>query len=237
MEEAGMMNENIKFFKFENSNELVLELADNIAHNLQKEINEKGKASLLVSGGSTPKALFERLSTLEIDWRKVKISLVDERWVSPYDKDSNERLVRESLLINKASKANFISYFVDKKTVFESVDECETILKNELLPFCVVILGMGSDAHTASIFPNNIACGEAFSTKKLCFACTPQTAKHDRMSLSLSAIMSAKNIYLHFEGEEKQQIFEKALEGDNSREMPIRAILNQTTKQIEVYTA
>ena len=232
-----MMNENIKFFKFENSNELVLELADNIAHNLQKEINEKGKASLLVSGGSTPKALFERLSVLEIDWRKVNISLVDERWVSPYDKDSNERLVRDNLLINKASKANFVSYFIDKKTASESVDECEEILKKELFPFCVVILGMGSDAHTASIFPRNIACDEAFSTKKLCFSCTPQTAKHDRMSLSLSAIMGAKYLYLHFEGEEKQHIFEKALDGDNLLEMPIRSILNQTTKQVEVYTA
>lgn len=232
-----MMNENIKFFKFENAQELVLELADNIAHNLQKEINETGKASLLVSGGSTPKALFERLSTLEIDWRKVNISLVDERWVSPYDKDSNERLVREHLLINKASKANFVSYFIANKTTFESTKECEQIIKDALFPFCVVILGMGSDAHTASIFPNNPACDEAFSTQNLCFACTPETAQHDRMSLSLSAILNAKNIYLHFEGDEKQEVFAKAANGTNANEMPIRAILNQTTKQVEVYTA
>ena len=232
-----MMNENIKFFKFENAQELVLELADNIAHNLQKEINETGKASLLVSGGSTPKALFERLSTLEIDWRKVNVSLVDERWVSTYDKDSNERLVRENLLVGKASKANFVSYFIENKSAFESVEECEKIIKNDLFPFCVVVLGMGSDAHTASIFPNNSKCDEAFSTHSLCFACTPETAKHDRMSLSLSAILSAKNIYLHFEGEEKQEVFDQAVAGANIKEMPIRAVLNQTNKEVEVYTA
>ncbi len=118
------MSENIKLLEFNDKQELAFELADSIAHNLQKSINENGKASLLVSGGSTPKPLFERLSNLQIDWHKVNIALVDERWVSFAHPDSNEKLVRENLLQNKASRAKLISMKLNDDTAKNGQAKC-----------------------------------------------------------------------------------------------------------------
>ena len=121
------MSENIKLFEFANKEELVVEFADKIAHNLQKAVNENGKASLLVSGGSTPKPLFARLSNLEIDWNKIKIGLVDERWVEFVSNDSNARLVSENLIQNKASKAKFVGMKLSLDSPKQAEKECGEI--------------------------------------------------------------------------------------------------------------
>lgn len=216
--------------------ELIDALSLNIIANLEKAILEKGKASLIVSGGSTPKPLFEKLSSFDIAWDKVKVALCDERWINPKDKDSNEKLVKNSLLINFASKSQFISMYQEKIDIEDAQELCSDIYKKELFPFDVLILGMGNDGHTASLFPNNIKLKEAFEiNNRLCICMEPNDAPYKRMSLTKKAILSANNIYLHFEGIEKQNIYKKVLEGVDRYEMPIASILNQDKKIIEVY--
>ncbi|MCF6186212.1 MAG: 6-phosphogluconolactonase [Desulfobulbaceae bacterium] len=94
--------------EFSNRSTLAKSLADRIGELLTSGIRKNGRASLAVSGGSTPVELFERLSELDIPWAKVVITLVDERWVEPEAEDSNEHLVRTHLLKNKATAATFI---------------------------------------------------------------------------------------------------------------------------------
>lgn len=231
------MNENIKLFEFDNTDELVIEFADKIAHNLQKAVNENGQASLLVSGGSTPQPLFARLSNLEIDWNKIKIGLVDERWVEFVSNDSNARLVSENLIQNKASKAKFVGMKLSLDSPKQAEKECGEIYANELWPFDVVILGMGNDAHTASLFPKTKELQNAMTTDDICVATMPLDAQHERMSLSLKAILSAKNLYLHFEGEAKKEVFRQVISGADYNEMPIRAVVKQNQKEVEVYFA
>ena len=222
--------------QFLEQDELIDSLSLKIIDNLEKAILEKGKASLLVSGGSTPKPLFEKLSTFDIAWEKVKIALCDERWIDKSNKDSNENFVRNSLLTNFASKAEFISMYQENVDIEDAQNICSDIYRKELFPFDVLILGMGNDGHTASLFPNNIKLKEALETfDRLCICMKPSDAPYERMSLTRAAILSADNIYLHFEGEEKQRIYKKVLEGVNSYEMPISSILNQDKKIIEVY--
>jgi 6-phosphogluconolactonase len=223
---------------FSKQEDLTEALSQSILAQLQKAIETKGKASLLVSGGSTPKPLFEKLKQVPLDWEKVTVGLCDERWVPSSHADSNEQFVKELLLQEKASKANFVGMY----KVGMDADEAEEVCSQEmrkLQPFDVVILGMGTDAHTASLFPENEKLEEAFELKNqnLCISIEPKTAPHMRMSLTLSAILSAEHLYLHFEGKEKLSVYEKAISGADRHTMPIRSVLNQDIKDIEVYYA
>ena len=114
---------------------------------------------------------------------------------------------------------------------------CSKIYKKELYPFDLVILGMGNDAHTASLFPNNEKLKEAFdlNNEELCISIKPQTAPYERMSLTLKSILSATNIFLHIEGKEKIKVYNEALNSKDIYQTPISAVLNQSFKKVEVY--
>ena len=234
MEEVGTMT---NFKSFENKEQLLNKLSLSIVQMLQDAIRLNGKASLLVSGGSTPKPLFQKLSNIDIPWEKVVISLVDDRWVPSNHEDSNELLVKENLIQNFANKATFVGMYIDGKTAFQSDNDCSIKYEKEVFPFDVIVLGMGGDSHTASLFPNNEKLVEGYDleNKNLCISIKPTTAPHDRMSLTLQGILSAKNIILHIEGEEKLKVYEEALESNDIFACPISAVLNNKDKEIEVY--
>ncbi len=233
MEEVGTMN-SLKFFS--SKEQLLEELCFHISQILEEGINQNGSASLLVSGGSTPKPLFEKLSIIDISWEKVTIALVDERWVPNTNKDSNELLVKENLLQNKASKAKFVGMYIENKDVDKAQSEVSKKYKT-IYPFDIVVLGMGNDSHTASLFPNNKKLKEAYDleNENLCISITPDTAPYKRMSLTLGGILSAKNIILHIEGEEKLKVYEDALKSNDIFKTPISAVLNNKKTDVEVY--
>jgi len=228
---------NLHFHRFENDDLLAYSLACKVAENLQDALAKKGEASLIVSGGSTPKKFFHELSQIDLAWEKVKIGLCDERWVAPTHPDSNEKLVRENLMVAYASKATFIGMFIEGAEAHDAQNACTQKIKDLLFPFDVIVLGMGDDAHTASLFPHNPKLNEAFESNELCISIEPSTAPHNRMSLTRNVILSADHLYLHFQGEKKLSLYHQALESDRRLEMPICAILHQTTTPIEVYTA
>ena len=224
---------------FSEQEALIDALSQSILENLQKAIEEKGKASLLVSGGSTPKPLFEKLRKAVLDWDKVTVSLCDERWVDVSKEESNEHFVKKYLLQEEAAKAHFVGMYCEDTDIYTAQKLCTKKMKEMLFPFDVLILGMGTDAHTASLFPENIKLEEAFDLKNqnFCIAIEPTTAPYIRMSLTRWAILGAKHIYIHFEGEEKLAVYGDAITGDDMYKMPIRSVLNEDTKDIEVYYA
>lgn len=225
-----------KVHAYVSQEKLIGELSFNISKKLREAIKKRGHASLMVSGGSTPKALFKALSEHELMWENVTIGLCDERWVNPSSSDSNEYLVRQYLIQNKAATAHFIGMYREGDIeVAQGI--CHEQLQQLGTPFDVVILGMGSDGHTASLFPNNEKLQEAYNFKSnaLCVALTPSEAPYKRMSLTLPAIMSASSVFLHFEGDEKIAIYNQAICNHDYYKMPISAVLNQEDKEIEVY--
>ena len=228
---------NTNFYTFTNQKTLIEDFSKTIIDKLEKAIEKKGEAVLLVSGGNTPKPLFEKLRTFDISWNKVKIGLVDERWLDGKHEDSNAKLVKEYLLKDKASKALFIPLYQENLDPLKSIDICSTLVKNKLFPCDVLILGMGDDFHTASLFPNNekLKDGIDLNNEKYCVSMTPSTAKLTRMSLTLSSILKADNIYLHIQGKNKKEVYEKALKENDFLLSPISAVLKNEKKQIEVY--
>jgi len=224
---------------FQSQEALIEVLSKSIIDRLHEAIEERGKASLLVSGGSTPKPLFIKLREASLDWEKVTVGLCDERWIPSSNEESNENLVKRYLLKDKASKAKFIGMYNEYTDIQTGEKSCSQKMKQALFPFDVVVLGMGNDAHTASLFPDNVQLEKAFDldNEDLCIIIEPTTAPYMRMSLTRAAILSAKYIYLHFEGEEKLAVYGNVITGDDMYKMPIRSILNQDIKDIEVYYA
>ncbi|WP_133471095.1 6-phosphogluconolactonase [Paraglaciecola marina] len=220
--------------KFRTPEQLNLAFTRKISKLLRDGIEENGRASLIVSGGRTPAALFEALSKVSLAWDLVDISLADERWVDNGNDASNEKMLREKLLINNAVNANFFPLKTHHANANEAVQQCASNLQDIHTPFDVVILGMGEDGHTASLFPcsEQISEGLDLESGQSYIAVQPTTAPNQRMSLTLPALLNSQQIFLHLTGDSKKEVLDLALSGDNEMEMPIRAVLNNADVEL-----
>lgn len=230
---------NYEFVEFNNQSALVAELTARIGNTLIDAINTRGCASLAVSGGTTPVPMFEALSRVDLAWDKVVISLVDERWVDVSAHDSNENLVRSHLLKNKAAAARFIGMKTAALTVDEGEKECAERLQSIPMPYDILVLGMGGDGHTASLFPGaeKLVSAVDMSSGCICMGIAPVTAPHERMTLTLPAILNSRDIILHISSEEKRKVYEKAMSEGPLAEMPVRFVLQQARVPVTVYWA
>ena len=210
-----------------------------VADLLSAAISQKGSASIAVSGGSTPKGFFTALSNKDIDWQKVTITLADERWVEFDSKDSNTRLVHENLLKNNASAATFFHLRKESEFNQATLVKLNSDAKESLLPLDVLILGMGEDGHTASLFPcsEQILAALDIDNSDALMKVVPQTAPHERITFTYAHLVQSKNIILHVCGEGKKVVLEKALANNNQQEMPIRAFLQNPDINTQVYWA
>ncbi len=224
----------MELHKFDYLQEMEIMLAENISKELEASINQLGKASLLVSGGTTPKGLFKILSKKAIDWSKVTIGLVDERFVSNENETSNEKLVKENLLINLASKAKFLSMvhkIEDEKENLKLVNSAYSLFFNDLT---VSVLGMGEDGHTASLFPNDENSEKDLKSSKVEIISTfaPVNPKN-RISCSKSLILESKSLYLMLIGPSKIEVLDKAKQNN----FPISYFFRNENEELKVFFA
>ena len=204
-------------------------LATAIADRLREGVEQRGSASLVVSGGSTPKGLFTQLSQLDdhaIDWSAVSVLLADERWVDIDDPDRNEGMVREHLLTGKASRATFISLIPEYGQEADNLARVRSTLA-DIPDFDVVVLGMGEDGHTASLFPCSPELEEGLTTRQDVLMTAPTTAPHRRVSLSLQRLRRVRFGLVHIVGERKLQVLEEAESSGDDRQFPIAAFLGK----------
>jgi 6-phosphogluconolactonase len=225
--------------EFVSKDELDLQLADFIAQALSAAIAARGQAGIAVSGGRTPAGMFKALRVKELDWSKVTVTLADERWVAPDHADSNERLTRENLLQDKAASATFISQVSSAASAHEGQATIEARLAALPAPLDVLILGMGDDGHTASLFPNAQELEHACSSTALCAAVTPPVAPHQRITLTLPTLAAARTVIVHITGESKKALLNDALlEQKPATELfPIRRVLDQCHGLKQVFWA
>lgn len=222
---------------FDQPKKLAAALAESLGEDLKRAVEERGRASLVVSGGSTPLPLFAALSKRDLPWDSVWVTLADERWVDPSDDASNEKLVRTHLLRDAAAAAHFVALKTDASSPEAGEAECEARIGDMPRPFDVVVLGMGGDGHTASLFPDAARLPEAIdpTSDRTCLAMRPQSAANPRMTLTLAALLDSRRTVIHITGDEKWQVYRRALAPGPAEELPIRAILDRGPEPIDVY--
>ncbi len=208
---------------------LAQSLAQAIAAYLADALAARPRASLAVSGGRTPTAMLQALSQIELDWQRVDITLVDERWVAEDQAGSNAALVKANLLQNAAAEANFIAMYNGAKSNTAGVAQCQQDLASISRPVDVMVLGMGNDGHTASLFPHcpNLHTAMADNNPALCAATTAPVEPTQRMTWTGQQIHLARHKLLHLVGEDKLDTLAQAMQLRSPSKMPIFAFLQR----------
>jgi 6-phosphogluconolactonase len=229
---------------FETRESMVAELEAQCVAALNHAIDERGEATFMVSGGSTPEPLYKSLSQVDLDWSSVYVALVDERWVELAHDKSNEAFTIKHLIQNNAASANLVGMKNTAETAQEGLLDCEATYQQLAQPFDMTILGMGSDGHTASLFPHAEGLAAALNpdSTEICAAINAHPsdvtgAITERMTLSLAGILRSKSVVLLITGDEKLSVLRKAQAGTDVNEMPIRAVLQQQQVPVTVYWA
>ncbi|WP_423821239.1 6-phosphogluconolactonase [Salinisphaera sp. SPP-AMP-43] len=212
-----------ELIEYANRSEIAQQLAEAIAERLRGAISLRGEASLVVCGGSSPKELFQHLSQQELDWSCVTVVPSDERWVPVDDERSNERLIRNTLLTGAAATATFVGLYRDTETPDQALDEVATALAKVPQPLDVVVLGMGDDGHTASLFPQAPDIQACLDSDAPCVA--PTVGPPARISLSLGYLSNAHSMDLLIFGQDKYRVFERAQQAGAVAELPVRGVL------------
>lgn len=232
------MNAKINRHEFADKLTLADKLARDVASKLDAAIKARGKATLAVSGGGTPKMMFAVLAEQEIDWSKVTVTLVDERWVDTDSDRSNAKLVADHLLHHEAHVATFLPLFdrAHKDDVDAALADVGARIDALGLPFDALILGMGPDGHTASFFPGGDHLAEAIDPHgtKTVLSMRAGGAGEPRITLTLPKVLDTRTLYLHIEGADKKDVLAKAEAGED---FPIRAVLTQDRVPLDVYWA
>jgi len=209
--------------------------AKRIAELLVTRLESQAEASIVVSGGTTPRQCMSALAKTPLDWQRVQVVLSDERWVAADHEDSNERLVREALLVDAAAAAKLLPVFADDVSPEE---RCEA-LQNPLpvLPFACSLIGMGADGHFASLFPDaeQLAQGLDVESGRLYMPVTTAASPHPRISMTLAGISRSDEIALLFFGEEKLAVYRQALELANG--YPVSRLLRQKRAPVRLFWA
>jgi 6-phosphogluconolactonase len=225
--------------RFPDAREMFATLANEIVAHLKSAVESRGRASLVVSGGTTPETLFADLSEREAPWDKVWITLSDERWIPPSEDGSNEKMVRAKLLRGKAAAAHFVSLKTDDAKPQGGQTVIEARIAAMPRPFDVLLVGMGDDGHIASLYPDSPELKTILDTNKpaLVHAVHAQSAAAtgDRMTLTLRAILESKWIVILIKGDEKMKTYKLAKNGSDVSKMPVRALMEQSSVAVETF--
>lgn len=221
-----------QFQTFPDMQEMAVRGASDVADRLNRAVAERGGAGLIVPGGTTPQGLLTRLTEASVPWKSVVISLTDERWVPGDDPGSNEGMVRRTLLRGSAGSSRFIGLKTHHATAREGQHACADRMRLLPDPLDVVVLGMGTDGHFASLFPGEDR-GLSLRFSGACLATRAPVPPHERMSLSVSRILRSRWIVVLISGSRKREVAQAALRTPEA--YPIGAILSQDRVPVCLY--
>lgn len=213
-------------------------LAQAVAQNLRDTLATQPRATLAVSGGKSPIAFFQALSQQDLDWARVNITLVDERIVPTTHADSNTGLVRQYLLQNRAAAATWLPVVdddADEGSLKNSAAAVEFALRHYTQPD-VLVLGMGGDGHTASIFPQAPQFADAVRANypQPLLHTSPIAAPYERISMTLAAIVATPHVYLAIAGADKRRVYDAAAQAQ-SAQYPISYVLHSQKVNAHVF--
>ena len=204
--------------------------AARLADTLSAAVAETGKAVFAGAGGSTPSPIYRLLAAANLDWSKVAVTLVDERYVPETSADSNAALMKRTLLTGAAAAARFVPLYTPEVTVDRAAIVAARALAAEGGLLDAVLLGMGEDGHICSMFP------ESPTLKTLLTPALPPTVlgvphgrdgmapSLERLSINLPYLMQARRVVLALTGKQKRAVFEREAAGDPATQ-PIAALI------------
>ncbi|MDH3262584.1 MAG: 6-phosphogluconolactonase [Paracoccaceae bacterium] len=218
----------MKFVEYPDRELLMMDLADQLASELKSCLLTHDSATFCVPGGTTPGPVFDVLSAVDLDWERITVVLNDERWVPADSSRSNTRLLRERLLVGKAAVATLLPLYAPTPTPEEALDDLGEALVPHL-PISVLLLGMGADMHTASLFPGADRLQEALDPDAPpLMAMRAPGADEPRVTLTAPVLQGAMSTHLLIMGNEKREALERARDLPPN-EAPVRAVLANAT--------
>ena len=220
---------------FETRQEASVAAAKRIVELLSRRLDNNDEASLVVSGGTSPAQCFAALAATDLEWQRVQVALSDERWVAPEHDDSNEKLVRESLLVGAAAAATLLPVYAEGVSPEERCDELQESLP--ILPFACSLIGIGADGHFASLFPDADNLDQAMDVEagRLYMPVVTAASPHVRISMTLAAISRSDEVLLLFFGDDKLAVYKKAKAMSNG--YPLSRLLRQKRAPVRLFWA
>ena len=217
----------MKIIEYPDRDMLAIDVANRLAGDLETHLISHGSASFAVAGGTTPAPIFSGLCAADIEWSRVRIMATDERWVDSNNERSNARMIRETLLTERAEKAEFVPFYTGDESPDDALEKLENAISPDL-PISVLLLGMGADMHTASLFPGVDGLEAALAPTAPAFAVMrPSSQPEARVSLTAPVLDAAIAKHLVIYGTEKLEALERASTLP-PEEAPIQAVLSGT---------
>jgi 6-phosphogluconolactonase len=221
-------DKSVNFVEYPDRDMMMIDLASSIAGEIGGALRGNDHASLCVPGGTTPGPMFDALCAADIEWDRVHVFLGDERWVPETSARSNTRLVRERLMVNRAAAAKLVPLHIEGMALEDAITKLTEAIEGEL-PISVLLLGMGTDGHTASLFPGADRLEEAMSDgAPPLMALTAPGAPEPRLTLTLPVLKDAMSTHILIVGQEKREALERVRHARPS-EAPVAAILPDAT--------
>jgi len=219
----------MKKIKYPDSEMMAMDLANVLAAELSAILNTKERVTLVVPGGTTPGPIFDMLCGVPIQWDRVNVMLTDERWVPETHARSNSRLLKERLLIDKAAAATFIPMYLDFDTPEAALPELSLAI-GPLLPVDVLLLGMGQDMHTASLFAGADRLADAFdASAPLLMPMRKNGSDEPRVTLTAPVLHGAMTTHVVFTSKSKNKALKAARKLNDPMKAPISAFLKGST--------
>ena len=228
----------VQWFSHDDPEDWIHAAAADMERCLAAELAAHGHARMLLSGGTTPAPVYAQLAVAPLDWNRVTVGLVDERWLSPRDSASNARLVREHLL-DRADVGRFEPLVREGLSLAESV-HAANLEARHAPEACLAILGMGNDGHTASLFPGSRDLDRTLASPLPYAAldasgCPVAGDWPLRITLTPAGLARTRHRLLLLRGAAKREVLQRALAGEDVREMPIRVVLGLPGRPLRVH--
>ena len=218
----------MKFIEYPDRDMLAIDVASQMAEDLNTHLVNHETASVAVAGGTTPAPIFDDLCAADLDWSRIRVMATDERWVDSNSDRSNARMIRERLLVDRAAAAQFLPFHVQNQEPEDAISGIDASVSANL-PISVLLLGMGADMHTASLFPGVQGLKAALEpTAPALVILRPDSQPEARISLSAHVLDAAVCKHLVIFGKEKRIALERALVLP-PEDAPVRAVLTATT--------
>lgn len=211
-------------------------IARRLADALRDALARDGTASLVVPGGTTPIAVFDRLAAVDLPWENVNVLPCDERWVAVDHADSNEGLIRRHLARDRAAAVRIFALYRPLPAPRDALPDLARALQAIKRPFDAVFLGMGEDGHIASLFPGRPETGPALLLENpgdLMALDTPAKG-HPRIGLTLRALSDARAVILAVPGEAKRVVLADAIAHIEKNDLPVAALLRQDRVKVDI---